>query len=65
MAKPAPNPPNVVVEIALGDSELTVHEFADGMFELLLNGERLLVSRDTMQVIVGAFMRLGHEKGWT
>jgi hypothetical protein len=54
------------LEADFGDAEFTVREFPDGMFVVQIDaGNRLLVNADQMQVLVGGFMALGREKGWT
>jgi hypothetical protein len=54
------------VDADFGDTALAVYEFDDGMFTVVVDDDhRLLVNADQMQQIVGGFLRIGKEKGWT
>lgn len=54
------------VEIDLGDTEITVEEFPDGMFVLRLNGdgEPLVLNAEQMSGVVRSFVTFGKDKGW-
>lgn len=66
LTRPPPPAPTRVVDIDLADTEVVLEEFADGAFVLHMPVEdgRLVLTRDQVQAIVGAFDRLGKEKGW-
>jgi hypothetical protein len=51
-----------------GDSDVIVREFPDGIFAVQVNGSRegeVLLRPEDMQRLVGAFERIGKDKGWT
>jgi hypothetical protein len=60
----APRPTITHADLDFGDQGLVVVEFSDGVFAVSIDDERLLVNVDQMQQVVGAFVRLGKEKGW-
>lgn len=70
MAKRAaavPAGPTRLVDVELGDAEVTVDEFQDGMFEVRVTGdnEPLLANAEQMQAIAAGFVALAKGKGWT
>jgi hypothetical protein len=60
----APRPTVTHADLDFGDQGLVIVEFSDGMFSVTIDNERLLVNLEQMQQVVGAFVRLGKDKGW-
>jgi hypothetical protein len=60
----APQPTVTHADLDFGDQGLTLVEFSDGVFALTIDDTRLLVNVEQMQHVVGAFVRLGKDKGW-
>lgn len=67
VAVPSKRPPlrsTVLGGVDLGDDEIQVHEFSDGMFAIRHAGGRTLANAAQMQEIVGLFHGIGKAKGW-
>ncbi len=65
--RPIPAAPVRLVEIALGDTEISVDEFVQEknyVVRVTGNNEPLVLDEDYMQQVVGAFATLGKQKGW-
>lgn len=55
----------VPIDLDFTDQALRVSHFADGMWTIEVDDAKLLIPTAQMQEVVGAFLRLGKEQGWT
>lgn len=56
--------PTTWLEVELGDSDVTVIEYPDGMFKLEIDGGETLLNAEQMQAVTAAFMAMRKAKGW-
>ncbi len=70
MATSAQRPRGIVtvttsIDLDFGDTDLLVRQFSDGMWSISVDDSQLLIDSEQMQRVVGAFLRIGKELGWT
>ena len=64
--KPVKGPTSeVLLEVDLGDDELVVRQFSDGMFTLAIGAGQLLMNQEQMREVVRKLaIEVGGAKGW-
>jgi hypothetical protein len=62
--RPQPKPPERVVDLDLGDGEVLLCEFEDGMFSLMVSQDTTLLSADQARELALRFVMLAKTKGW-
>ncbi len=63
--RPAPVAPTVLLELDLGDQELVVAEYPDGVIVLRVDDHPLRLDAAQLESLVAAFRTLGTARGWT
>jgi hypothetical protein len=63
--RPAPPEPVTLTIVDLGDTALVIQVHDDGLFTLDMPAAMpLVLTEEQLQLVVGAFAKLGKDRGW-